>query len=281
MAMKNSLETNTLEHIRKALEAAVSVLASFVPGTVRVHGSDRGPVTEADLVANQVLRQILVRDGEAWLSEESTDDLRRLKEQRVWVVDPLDGTREFVAGVPEWCVSVGLVENGRAIAGGICNPATDEIFLGSLSTGLTLNGKRVCASKKRNLAGALVLASRTEVERGDWEPFQNASLLIRPVGSVAYKLALVAAGFADATWTLTPKNEWDVAAGVALVEAAGGFVQDLENSSLTFNNEVTLVSGLLAGGAHLRQQLPSLIQQHKETHASRVLVGTSSERKAK
>lgn len=279
--MKNSQEENTLERIRKALEAAVSALAPFVPGSVRVHGSDRGPVTEADLVANQVLRQILVRDGEGWLSEESADDLRRLKKHRVWVVDPLDGTREFVAGVPEWSVSVALVENGMAIAGGICNPATGEIFLGSLSTGLTLNGKRVWASKKRDLAGALVLASRTEVERGDWEPFQDASLLIRPVGSVAYKLALVAAGFADATWTLTPKNEWDVAAGVALVEAAGGFVQHLENSSLTFNNEVTLVSGLLAGGAHLRQQLPSLIQQHKETHASRVLVGTSSERKAK
>lgn len=279
--MKNSQEENTLERIRKALEAAVSALAPFVPGSVRVRGSDRGPVTDADLVANQVLRQILVRDGEGWLSEESADDLRRLKKHRVWVVDPLDGTREFVGGVPEWSVSVALVENGMAIAGGICNPATGEIFLGSLSTGLTLNGKRVWASKKRDLAGALVLASRTEVERGDWEPFQDASLLIRPVGSVAYKLALVAAGFADATWTLTPKNEWDVAAGVALVEAAGGFVQHLENSSLTFNNEVTLVSGLLAGGAHLRQQLPSLIQQHKETHASRVLVGTSSERKAK
>jgi myo-inositol-1(or 4)-monophosphatase len=101
------------------------------------------------------------------------------------------------------------------------------------------------------------------------------------VGSVAYKLALVAAGLADATWTLTPKNEWDVAAGVVLVEAAGGFVQGLENSSLTFNNEITLVSGLLAGGAHLQQQLTSLIQHHKETHASTVLVATSSGQNAK
>lgn len=279
--MNNYSEKNTLGHIRKALEAAVRALAPFVPGTVRVLGSDRGPVTEADLIVNQVLRQALVRDGEGWLSEESADDLHRLKKHRVWVVDPLDGTREFVAGVPEWCVSVALVENGRPIAGGICNPATGETFLGSPETGLMCNGKQVWASQKSDLAGALVLASRTEVQRGEWEPFQDTHLVIRPVGSVAYKLALVAAGLADATWTLTPKNEWDVAAGVVLVEAAGGFVQGLENSSLTFNNEITLVSGLLAGGAHLQQQLTSLIQHHKETHASRVLVATSSGQKAK
>ena len=280
--MKNSSETETLERIREALEVAVSVLSSFVQGSARVHHtSNHGPVTDADLAVNQVLRQLLVRDGEGWLSEESVDDFHRLRKHRAWVVDPLDGTREFVAGVPEWCVSVGLVENGMPIAGGICNPATGETFLGSSETGLTCNGKRVWASEKRDLAGALVLASRTEVKRGEWEPFQDTGLVIRPVGSVAYKLALVAAGLADATWTLTPKNEWDVAAGVALVEAAGGFVQGLENSSLTFNNEITFVSSLLAGGPHLRRQLTSLIQQHKAANAPGLLVATSREQRAK
>src|SRR5215472_17237630 len=172
MAMKNSSDTEALGRIREALEVAVGVLSSFDPGTVRVHySSGHGPVTQADLVVNQVLRQLLVRDGEGWLSEESPDDLCRLKKHRVWVVDPLDGTREFVAGVREWCVSVGLVENGRAIAGGICNPATGETFLGSLETGLTYNGKNVRASKARSLARSLVLASRREVKRGEWEYF--------------------------------------------------------------------------------------------------------------
>jgi len=270
--MKNSSGTEILGRIQKALDAAVSALSSFVPGAVTAHyNSDRGPVTEADLAVNRVLRRVLVRDGEGWLSEESVDDLRRLKKHRVWVVDPLDGTREFVAGVPEWCVSVGLVEDGRAIAGGICNPATGETFLGSLETGLTYNGNRAWASQKRTLAGALVLASRTEVQRGEWECFQDGRFVIRPVGSVAYKLALVAAGLAGATWTLSPKNEWDVAAGGALVEAAGGFVRSLANSSLTFNNETTTITGLLAGGPHLRQQLTSLLQRRMEAHASPVL----------
>jgi myo-inositol-1(or 4)-monophosphatase len=280
MAMKNSSGTQALGRIREALDAAVGVLSSFVPGTVRVdYSSDRGPVTQADLMVNQVLRQVLVRDGEGWLSEESVDDLRRLKKHRVWVVDPLDGTREFVAGVPEWCVSVGLTENGRAIAGGICNPATGETFLGAVEMGLTYNGRRAFASKKRDLAGALVLASRAEVERGDWQHFQNqdTDLVIRPVGSVAYKLALVAAGLADATWTLSPKNEWDIAAGVALVEAAGGFVRTLANSSLTFNNENPLISGLVAAGPHIRKQLSSLIHPHIESHVHRVLLPSGSE----
>jgi myo-inositol-1(or 4)-monophosphatase len=278
--MKNPSGTETLGRIREALEAAVSAVSSFVPGTVKVHHtSDRGPVTEADSVVNEVLRQVLVRDGEGWLSEESVDDLHRLKKHRVWVVDPLDGTREFVAGIPEWCVSVGLVENGRAIAGGICNPTTCETFLGSLETGVTYNGKRVWVSKKRGLAGALVLASRTEVKRGEWERFQDATLTIRPVGSVAYKLALVAAGMADATWTLTPKNEWDVAAGVALVEAAGGVVRSLANSSLTFNNKNVGVSGFLAGGPCLREELTSLIQRHIEAYASGVFTPTGSDQK--
>ena len=278
LAMKNSSGTETLGRIREALEAAASAVCSFVPGAIKVHHtSDRGPVTEADLVVNLILRQVLVRAGEGWLSEESVDDLQRLQKHRVWVVDPLDGTREFVAGIPEWCVSVGLVENGRAIAGGICNPTTREIFLGSLETGITYNGKRVWTSKKRDLAGALVLASRTEFERGDWERFQHTCLVIQPVGSVAYKLALVAAGLADATWSLTPKNEWDIAAGVALVEAAGGVVRSLENSSLAFNNKSVGVSGFVAGGPRLREELTSLIQPHLEPHASGALVAAGSD----
>ena len=103
------------------------------------------------------------------------------------------------------------------------------------------------------------MASRSEVKRGEWEPFRNAPIEIRPTGSVAYKLALVAAGLADATWTLTPKSEWDVAAGVALVKAGGGFVECLDGSGPPFNNPSPRLSGLIAGGAALREQIRTLI----------------------
>jgi myo-inositol-1(or 4)-monophosphatase len=262
-----------LGRIQEALEVAVSAIAPFIPGAMKVdfkQGDD--PVTGADRAANDVLRDVLVRDGEGWLSEESADDLARLKKTRVWVVDPIDGTREFVAGIPEWCVSIGLVENGQAIAGGICNPATGETFVGSLETGVALNGKEVCVSHRKTLSGATVLASRSEVKRGEWAQFRNAPFSIRPMGSVAYKLARVAAGLADATLTLCPKHDWDVAAGVALVKAAGGFAQELDNTFLCFNNTPCLLPNLLAGGPCLAGELSSYLRQHRDaTELARTL----------
>jgi len=185
------------------------------------------------------------------------DDFTRLEKSRVWVVDPLDGTREFVAGIPEFCVSVAMVENGRPVAGGICNPATDEIFLGSLDSGVTYNGKPAKPSQRTTLNGALVLASRSEVKRGEWKRFEGTNLKIRPMGSVAYKLALVSAGLADITFTLVPKNEWDVAAGVALVESAEGFTTTLDNTPLRCNNRDPLLKGLIACGPFLADELLS------------------------
>lgn len=245
-----------LKRIKNALEAAVESISSFVPGAVAAEfkvGDD--PITEADRVANRILRQVLKRDGEGWLSEESFDDSGRLENERVWVVDPLDGTREFVAGVPEWCISVGFVENGRAVAGGVCNPSTRELFLGAMGQGITLNGKAVRSSNCRRLSEAVVLASRSEVERGEWDCFRQAPFVTRPMGSVAYKLALVAAGLADATWTFAPKSEWDIAAGVALVDCAGGFARKIDNSLIRFNQKSTRLPGLLACGPNLLGEL--------------------------
>jgi len=211
--MNNQIHTETLERIHSALKAAREVFSGFTAGAIAAEykiGHD--PVTEADRAVDAVLRKELLREGEGWLSEESVDDLSRLDKRRVWVVDPLDGTREFVAGIPEFCVSVAMVEDGRPVAGGICNPATDELFLGAIGCGVTCNGKPVRPSQRTSLNGALVLASRSEVKRGEWKQFEGANFKIRPMGSVAYKLALVSAGLADVTFTLTPKNEWDVAA---------------------------------------------------------------------
>jgi len=256
--MTRHSHAQTPDLIQSALEAARTVLNRFTPGAIEAEykvGHD--PVTEADRLVDAVLRKELLRDGEGWLSEESVDDFTRLEKSRVWVVDPLDGTREFVAGIPEFCVSVAMVENGRPVAGGICNPATDEIFLGSLDSGVTYNGKPAKPSQRTTLNGALVLASRSEVKRGEWKRFEGTNLKIRPMGSVAYKLALVSAGLADITFTLVPKNEWDVAAGVALVESAEGFTTTLDNTPLRCNNRDPLLKGLIACGPFLADELLS------------------------
>src|ERR1700691_170960 len=257
--MESKSYAQILERIHAALEASRAVFARFTPGAIETEykiGHD--PVTEADRALDAVLRKELLREGEGWLSEESVDDPIRLQRSRVWVVDPLDGTREFVKGIPEFCASIGFVENGCPVAGGIYNPATDETFLGSIDSGVTYNGKPAQPSQRRTLDGALVLASRSEVKRGEWKAFENSGLKIRPMGSVAYKLALVAAGLADVTFTLTPKNEWDVVAGAALVQSAGGFVSTLEKTELIANRRDPLLTGLLASGPFLREEVREL-----------------------
>src|SRR5207247_11360737 len=123
----------------------------------------------------------------------------------------------------------------------------------------TYNGKPARPSQRASLDGALILASRSEVKRGEWKKFENTNFKIRPMGSVAYKLALVSAGLADATFTLTPKNEWDVAAGAALVQSAGGFVRTLNGFQVPCNNKSPLLPGLLACGPLLRDELVILV----------------------
>jgi myo-inositol-1(or 4)-monophosphatase len=264
--MTSSAYADILQRIEAALEAARVVFARFTPGAIETEykiGHD--PVTEADRAVDAVLRQNLLRDGEGWLSEESVDDPSRLSKNRVWVVDPLDGTREFVAGIPEFCVSIGFVEDGRPVAGGICNPATHEIIIGAIDAGVSYNGKPAHPSQRATLKGSLILASRSEVKRGEWQQFQSRDYQIRPMGSVAYKLGLVSAGLADITFTLTPKNEWDVAAGAALVASAGGFVATLDNAPLQCNRKNPLLSGLLASGPLLREELLAAVQGYLPT----------------
>ena len=181
------------------------------------------------------------------------------------MVDPLDGTREFVAGIPEFCVSIGMVEDGVPVAGGICNPATNEIFLGAIDCGVTYNGKPAQPSQRTSLEGALLLASRSEIKRGEWKPFESAGFKIRPMGSVAYKLALVSAGLADATFTLTPKNEWDVAAG-----AASGREAPEATSALWITNRFAATTGHRCfpawwpAGPNLRDGLLAAVDGHIE-----------------
>jgi myo-inositol-1(or 4)-monophosphatase len=249
-----------LRRIEQALERAGDVLRRFTPGRIEHRIKERGdPVTEADMAVNEVLLANLPQGDEGWLSEETVDDALRLSKSRVWVVDPVDGTKEFVQGVPEWCVSVGLVEEGRAVAGGLCIPARDLMVVGAVGDGVRANGKPCRTRDVDSLEGAEVLASRSEVGRGEWKRFEKQPFTIRPMGSVALKLGLVAAGLSDATWTLVPKHEWDVAAGTALVLAAGGEVWTLDGQAPQFNRPRPLFSGLIATAPGLRGPVESLL----------------------
>jgi len=248
-----------LVRISTALDEAVGVLEDFTPGAIEStlkYGGD--PLTEADLAVDRILKSILPANDEGWLSEETVDSLDRLSRRRVWIVDPIDGTREFIDGIPQWCVSIGLIEDGRPVAGGIHNPATGERIMGAVGSGVEYEGPRGALGAS-TLREAQVGASRSEVMRGEWDGYGAAGFTVVPMGSVAYKLALVASGRLDATWTLCPKNEWDIAGGAALLAASRGWAALIDGSTPTWNNRDTLVPGFIATTPSLRDEVSALL----------------------
>jgi len=247
---------------RAAREAGRIVLRYYV-GDFEVREKARdNPVTDADLEADACIRRIVQAafPDDGWLSEETIDSGDRLGRRRVWIVDPLDGTKEFIQRIPEFCVCIGLLEEDRPVLGVCYNPAREELFSGVVGTGAQLNGQPVRVSHQADLGQARILASRTEDARGEWEAYKGR-LHVVLTGSVAYKLALIAAGRGDATFSLSPKNEWDVCAGVALVLAAGGRVTDCRGEPILFNRPTSSFPGLVASNGFLHEAILALLRE--------------------
>ena len=208
------------------------------------------PVTTADNEADSFLKLELTnaRPDYGWLSEETMDSEDRLGKERVWIVDPLDGTKEFIEGVPQFVVSVALVENGVPIIGVLHNPVTKETFYASKGNGTYFDDVIHNCSVKESTTDMVILNSRSETRKGLWEPHKQHFKKLKPIGSVAYKMGLTAIGKADIFATLRPKNEWDICAGTCLINEAGGKVINLNGEKITFNNRKTLIEpGLIAG----------------------------------
>jgi myo-inositol-1(or 4)-monophosphatase len=249
---------------RKAALAAADILLRYYSDRsfdVAQKGRDN-PVTSADLEADRTIREILCAGfpDYGWLSEETVDDPARLERRRVWIVDPLDGTKEFINRIPEFCVAIALAEDGVPILGVTYNPARREMYWAARAMGCHLGTRRVKVTRTRELARAKVLASRSEVARGEWQVF-DGTVGVSPTGSVAYKLAMVAAGRGDATFTRSPKSEWDVASGAALIAQAGGRMTDIEGNELRFNQRLPKFHGLIASNGILHEKLRSLARE--------------------
>jgi myo-inositol-1(or 4)-monophosphatase len=218
------------------------------------------PVTTADFAADRKLREMLQGGfpDYGWLSEETADDGARLRCARVWIVDPLDGTKEFIKGVPEFVVAIALAVEGVPVMGVSYNPIKDEMFDGIVGAGCRFKDQPAHVTATDALERATILASRSETSRGEWKAYEG-KVTVRPVGSVAYKLALVAAGQADATFTGSPKSEWDIAAGVALIKAAGGEVTDIHGHQMLFNKASVKVPGMIGSNGHLHVPIERLL----------------------
>lgn len=214
------------------------------------------PVTDADFAADSILKESLMPllPEAGWLSEETVDNHGRLEQQYIWVVDPLDGTKEFILGIPEFSVSVALVKDCRPILSVVYNPPKGEMYYAQKGGGAFLENQKIRASHRSSMIGAEIGASRSERKRGEFSPFEE-TFRIKTLGSIAYKLAQVSAGRLDGTWSLGPKHEWDICAGVLLVEEAGGIAVDLDNQPFVFNQLHPKVNGIVATNGVLHEQI--------------------------
>lgn len=249
--MSPLLLTRELECAKDAALKAGKIIASLYGKSISVsYKSENQPLTEADTRANQIIKELLLGNfpTDGWLSEEDLDDGKRLTQERLWVVDPLDGTKDFIRQNPEFAVSIGLLENGKPILGVVYNPIKKELFWSARDHGTYLGKKKISVKIPRVQEKIHLLVSVSEHRRGEWD-FLKDRCQLSPVGGSAYKMAQIAAGKADASFTMNPRSEWDVCAGHNLIEEAGGFVCALDGSTIAYNQKNPLLAGLIYGNS--------------------------------
>ena len=218
---------------------------------------DAGPVTEADLAVNDLLCTTLqqARPEYGWLSEETEDGAGRLTKDRVFIVDPIDGTRSFVEGSSTWAHSLAVAEQGHVTAAVVYLPLRDKLYAAALGQGATLNGAPLATSGECDVADMTVLAARPAMVAEHWQSGEAPTFKRSYRPSLAYRLALVAEGRFDAMITLRPTWEWDIAAGTLIVSEAGGGASERTGAPLRFNNARPQLNGVIAAGQHLHPEV--------------------------
>lgn len=251
-----------LDLLREAArEAGKVALGYFRRDPRRWTKEGDSPVSEADLAVDRRLHEVLTRarPDYGWLSEETADTAERLSKRRVFVVDPIDGTRAFLAGDGQWTVSLAVVEEGRPVSAAIYKPCGDEMYLAQKGRGTTMNGATVRVSQRPGLSGARfagpkAIAGHTEISsRGiDYAGY---------IPSLAYRLALVADGRIDIASARGRACDWDLAAADLLVQEAGGLVTDLAGERACYNKADVRHGALVAGPLPLIDSLRPVLER--------------------
>ena len=236
----------------------------------QAHGRwEKGPgqiVTDADLAIDAFLKGRLgeIEPRAAWLSEETEDDRRRLACERVWVVDPIDGTRSFAEGRPEFTICVGLLEADRPILGLVLNPATGELFEAVRGHGARLNGQVIRTARADRVLGARIVVSKYENRKR-----QFARLLpgaeVGSIGSLALKLCLVASGRYDGYLTWRKTHDWDIAAAAIILEEAGAMMADPDGEPIRLNRPEPHHQGLVAANPALVQAVLAATREARQS----------------
>ena len=257
MSPETSATPEELTVLREAVaDAGTLVMRYFGQNPETWDKPGEGPVSEADLAANDLLQARLCGafPDHGWLSEESVDDPLRLTRERVWIVDPIDGTRAFIDGQPEFTVCAALAIGGEVVAGAVLNPAKDELFFAARGTGSTRNGVPLVADRCARFAEARILSRRGVLKSSHWvekAPGGRHGY----VNSIAYRVCKVATDRWDVAIALNRLSEWDLAAAQVVLEEAGGKVTDRAGNPIRYNGRDPKIAGLIAAVDPLHGEL--------------------------
>jgi myo-inositol-1(or 4)-monophosphatase len=252
-APSNSKALDDLKLLEDTVHQAGHIARKFYGGDYKRWSKDGGsPVTEADLAVNIYLRDRLTaaRPDYGWLSEENADDPSRLSKREVFIIDPIDGTIAFLKNRPHFTICAAIVRDGRPSCGVIYNPVSDELYSARKEVGAHRNGMPIQVAARTELQGCAMLGDRTQFAHPPWP-----ALHVQNRNSVAYRLALVADGSADASVSLTAKRDWDLAAADIILQEAGGLLSDAQGVALIYNRPVTKQPSLVAANPALHAQI--------------------------
>ena len=248
-----------LDTIKKAAIEASKIALSYSDKNFKTWDKDAGagPVTEVDIEIDNFLRTFLLKcePDYGWLSEETEDNTARLGKSKVFIVDPIDGTRSFIAGDKTWAHSIAVAEKGKPIAAVVYLPRMDLLYTAEIGNGAFLNGEKITVSEVCDLMDAKILAKKSVFEKENWKNGQSNILRQRYRPSLAYRLALVAEGSYDAMITLGKSWEGDICAGHLLVTEAGGSVTTSHGSDINYNSSTGSSQGIIAGNAIVRKAI--------------------------
>jgi myo-inositol-1(or 4)-monophosphatase len=229
-------------------EAGALALESFGKSPRQWPKGQSSVVCEADILVDRFLRERLggAAPEYGWLSEETEDSPARRDAEHVWIVDPIDGTRSYLAGKSDWVISAALSRRGRPIVGAIFAPVIGELFVASAGEGATRNGIPMMANSATHFEGARVAGPKRRI---DWLAGIHPAVMAMPrIGSLALRLARVADGELDIVFAGPNSHDWDLAAADLLVHEAGGVMTALSGQSLTYNCAEPVHGALLAAG---------------------------------
>lgn len=247
--------------LEESVREAGKIVRSYFGGTYKRWDKGKGnPVTEADLAVDGFLSEHLrkARPAYGWLSEETEDDTSRLRAQAVFVVDPIDGTVAFMKGRPHFTICAGIVFDGLPVAGVVYNPITEECFTAHVAGGAHLNHVPIAVSTRTEVENCRMLGDKPMFGHVAWNNPPNVpwpAMKIETRNSIAYRMALVAAGQFDAMMALSAKHDWDLAAADIIVSEAGGVVTTHRGARIRYNCQSTLQPSIVAAGPLLHAHL--------------------------